>query len=79
MRSLQPRPSPPSLRRQIERLSGLPLRPSSVRFLLNALPEDEEAFPESEDTPKSPLVTEIDPGWMLGIRSRRARRSTRLG
>jgi signal transduction histidine kinase len=36
--------------------------------LLNALPEDGELPLEPEDTPRSQLVTEIDPGWVLGQR-----------
>ena len=70
MRSLQPRPSSPvSLRRQIERLSGLPLRPSSVRFVAELAARGRgRTLLEPEDTPKSQLVTEIDPG--LGARAR---------
>ncbi len=67
MGAFQPRPSSPvSLRREIERLSGLPLRPSSVRYVLSSLPEDDEPLGESENSPKSQVVTELDPGWVLG-------------
>jgi signal transduction histidine kinase len=46
-------------------LDGLPLRPTSVRFLLGALPEDEDPALEPPDIPRSQLITEIDPGWAL--------------
>jgi signal transduction histidine kinase len=66
VRSYPPRAgNPPAFRQQLERLDGLPLRPASVRSVLCALPEDDEAFLESEEIPKPPPILEIDPGWVL--------------
>jgi signal transduction histidine kinase len=42
------------------------LRPVSVRFVFGALPEDPGAAPEPGEGAKSPGLTEIDPGWVLG-------------
>jgi len=51
------------VRRKIERLDGLPLRPGTARFVLASLPE------EPDDGPADPArwrpVTDFDPGWVL--------------
>jgi signal transduction histidine kinase len=53
-------------------LDGLPLRPASVRFVLGALPEGEAVTLEPADVLKSQVVTEVDPGWVLGQCAARA-------
>lgn len=59
-------------RRQIGRLDGLPLRATTVRQILTALPEEPhelpELFPEAADFSK---VGDLDPGWVVdGLRLR---------
>ena len=64
MRPTSVRPARPlDLRRQIERLDGLPIRPSSARLTLDARP----ALPIGTDPEPSPAhpATELDPGWVL--------------
>ena len=68
---------PLDLRRPIERLSGLPLRPSSVRFLLNSLPEEGEASSRARRYSEV-AARHRDRSWLgaraggHGLRSRRA-------
>ncbi|MDR3632907.1 MAG: ATP-binding protein [Isosphaeraceae bacterium] len=54
------------LRRRLERLDALPLRPATARQVLGSLPdpalEDESA---DRETPKLPAAVETDPGWVL--------------
>src|SRR5262249_37475403 len=59
--------SPSDLRRQVERLEGLPLRAASVRCLLNSPPEAGEPAGEPDCAPQTPApsVAEFDPGWVL--------------
>jgi signal transduction histidine kinase len=59
-------------------LSGLPLRPATVRCVLDALPEegDGAAVADASEVVKSPpgsptlAVTEIDPGWVVSQAAR---------
>lgn len=63
MRPTPIRPARPlDLRRQIERLDGLPVRPASARLTLDARPD--EGGPEPGPAPAHP-ATELDPGWAL--------------
>ncbi len=57
---------PNDLRRPLDRLDGLPLRPSTARLLLAALPEDDGSGPDAA-TPgdRPPASTEVDPAWAL--------------
>lgn len=58
--------SPVGLRRRLERLDGLPLRPSTVRLLLASVTDDPGSAPDDRlDSPKFQAVAEVDPGWML--------------
>jgi signal transduction histidine kinase len=61
------RPARPiDLRRQIERLDGLPIRPTSARVTLDARPPEPIADdPDTRPLPAHP-ATELDPGWILG-------------
>ena len=54
-------PRPLDLRRLVERLDGLPLRPTSARSTLDAVTDD---FCAQAASPAHPL-TELDPGWVL--------------
>ncbi len=64
MRPTSVRPARPlDLRRQIERLDGLPIRPASARLTLEARPVD-GAEPDRGPSPAHP-ATELDPGWTL--------------
>jgi signal transduction histidine kinase len=65
VRSLPLRPSSAVVRRQLERLVALPLRPASVRSVLGTLAEDEPEPQDPADLAKSSSVTELDPGWAL--------------
>jgi signal transduction histidine kinase len=66
VRSVQGRPSSTFLlRRQTERLVGLPFRPASVRLVLDASTELDETEVEPADPSKTQAVTELDPGWVL--------------
>jgi signal transduction histidine kinase len=63
--------APGDLRRQTERLDGLPLRPSTARLVLDAYPDPPEDLRADPPAP-SPLAAlgafplgEIDPGWVL--------------
>jgi signal transduction histidine kinase len=69
-----PRDTPRALRRRLDRLIGLPLRPDTVRFALER--PDELA----ENSPTSTLgrLTAIDPGWTL-LRLLRGRSTPALG
>jgi signal transduction histidine kinase len=67
VRSFQDRLTSPSgaLRRQVERLDGLPLRPASARWGLRTLSDPSESDSERIEAVKSPPVTDVDPGWVL--------------
>ncbi len=54
------------LRRRLDRLDGLPLRPITARSLINSLPE-EPADDDPDDGPESEshFVQDLDPGWIL--------------
>ena len=59
---------PRDLRRPLERLDGLPLRPASVRLTLDALPEEADPLVPGADLPgRAPrsACAEVDPGWVL--------------
>jgi signal transduction histidine kinase len=58
------RPARPlDLRRQIERLDGLPIRPASSRLTLDSAPTEPEPIGPGP-APAHP-ATELDPGWTL--------------
>jgi signal transduction histidine kinase len=54
-------------RRRIERLDGLPLRPSTARFVVGELTTDlqEESAAELAPSSRWRLVTDLDPAWVL--------------
>lgn len=61
-------PAPPVIRRKLERLDCLPLRPTTARLVLNAFPEDSaEPSPELLALSRFPAVSESDPGWVLAL------------
>lgn len=54
------------LRRQVDRLEGLPLRPATARFVLDELPEEiDDASFEVIETTRWRSLTSLDPGWVL--------------
>lgn len=60
------------LRRRIERLDGLPLRPASARLVLSDLSPDGEgtssdlpAPARPADLPRRPALIDLDPGWVI--------------
>ncbi len=54
------------LRRRLERLDGLPLRPASARLVLSARSDEPgESSPDWRAAPKSLALTGVDPGWVL--------------
>ena len=60
--------SPLDLRRRIERLDGLPVRPALARLVVNTagdLPDDLNA--SFFETPKVQALAEIDPGCVLEL------------
>ncbi len=64
MRPTSVRPARPlDLRRQIERLDGLPIRPASARLTLDARPPTDPGA-DPGPSPAHP-ATELDPGWTL--------------
>lgn len=54
------------LRRRLDRLDGLPLRPITARSLIGSLPE-EPADDDADESPggQSQFVQDLDPGWVL--------------
>ncbi len=54
------------LRRRLDRLDGLPLRPTTARSLIGSLPE-EPADDDADESPRSQsqIVQDLDPGWIL--------------
>lgn len=57
---------PASIRRRLERLDGLPLRPTTVRLLLGNVPEGTGLpSPELLASPRFRAGSELDPGWVL--------------
>lgn len=54
------------LRRRLDRLDGLPLRPITARSLIGSLPE-EPADDDADESPgsQSQFVQDLDPGWIL--------------
>jgi signal transduction histidine kinase len=59
-------PGPVDLRRAIERLEALPMRPASARQVLAGLRDDDEAGPPAEAA-NLPPSTAIDPAWALEL------------
>ncbi len=53
--------NPNDLRRSLERLSGLPLRPTSARAVIDSAPLDHD----EPGAHSAPLCTDFDPGWAL--------------
>ena len=61
------------LRRSIERLDALPVRPASSRFVLDRISETPEhdgevepaSFPQESQAARTVAPTELDPGWAL--------------
>lgn len=72
--------APREVRRQVERLDGLPLRPFTARFVLGELAEDpDDGRFELADTSRWRSVTEFDPGWVVaGARDQEPRDPLRL-
>jgi signal transduction histidine kinase len=67
VRSLPPRLVPgQDIRRRLERLGRLPLRPSSARLILQVVDDDPESsasgWPES---PRLSIASDLDPAWVL--------------
>lgn len=61
----------PGLRRSLDRLDALPLRPATTRLVVAALGDDASVpAPEWLDSAKPRAVLDVDPGWVLD-RSRR--------
>ncbi len=73
MRALASRltsPAPCDLRRALERLDGLPLRPTSAHLVLDALPEEDadgHVADAGSGVPALHAVAEVDPGWALAL------------
>jgi signal transduction histidine kinase len=67
VRSLPPRLVPgQDIRRRLERLGCLPLRPASARLILQALDEDPEGQGSgSREYPRLATTLELDPAWAL--------------
>lgn len=67
VRSLHPRLVPAhEFRRLLERSGGLPLRPTSVRLILQAVGDEPGGpAPDWSDSPQLHPAAEIDPGWAL--------------
>jgi signal transduction histidine kinase len=62
------------LRRNVERLGGLPLRAGTARLVLGALTEEpDERVLERAEPPDWAPVTDLDPGWVLARASRSGR------
>jgi signal transduction histidine kinase len=60
--------APIAIRRKLERLDRLPLRPTTARLALNAFPEDSaEPSPELLAACRFSAVAESDPGWAVGL------------
>lgn len=61
-------PAPTVIRRALERLDGLPLRPITARLASQAFPDDsDEPAPEFLASSRFAPVAESDPGWALGL------------
>ncbi|WP_406696625.1 ATP-binding protein [Singulisphaera sp. Ch08] len=59
---------PEVIRRKLERLDGLPLRPATARLALNVFPEDSaEPSPELLASSRFAAVAESDPGWVVAL------------
>jgi signal transduction histidine kinase len=57
------------LRRRLNRLDGLPLRPITARSLVGSLPDEPgEDDAEEGSSGESQFVRDLDPGWILGVR-----------
>ena len=58
--------APGDLRRRVERLERLPLRPATARFLLGEWPEEpDEAFTADVASPRRRAVLDLDPAWAI--------------
>jgi signal transduction histidine kinase len=61
-----PLAEPRELRRRVDRLDGLPLRPFTSRFILEELARDPDESPAAlAATPRWRQVTDLDPGWVV--------------
>ncbi len=67
------------LRRRVERLEGLPLRPATARFLLGEWPDEpDEAFSPDLGAQRWRAVLDLDPAWIVA-RARSAENPDVLG
>lgn len=75
MRSLGDRRATPNdLRRRLERLDSLPLRPATARFVLGELEGAESSARDLEATTPWQAVLDLDPGWVaMAARSSKSR------